>query len=650
MIDPTLSYASYLGGSAEDEAFGIAVDGSGNAYVTGQTKSPVFGGKTAGPNFDVFVTEVNTAGSALVFTDIFSATGTGSGDCSGNAIALDTAGAAAFVGGSATVGFPTLNAFQPTFGGGTGAVQLDGFVMKVAASTGALTYSTYLGGSDNDIVNAVAVDGATPANTYVAGQTASTNFPGASSSTIQSTNAGSEDAFVTKLDGTGALTYSTYLGGSSNDLATGVALDSSGNAYMTGITISSNFPTTSSVFQKTSGGGDDSFVAEVKSDGSTLLYSTLLGGSGNDDALGIAVDGTGDAYIAGSTNSSNFPTANAIQAALGGASATNVFVTKLNAGATALMFSTYYGGSLDDAATGIALDPLGDAFVTGRTTSSTFPVSNSFQQSLSGTSDAFVTEFSNSGFVVFSSFLGGTGTENGLQGSDAQSAVGAIAVDKNSNAYVAGVTNSTSGFPVVGGFQSNYAGGLSDSFVAKVVAASPDFSVAVSPTSISTTSGQTTSTITVTVSSVNSSYGQSVNLSCGGLPSKAVCHFSPASVMPGTSPQTSSLTIATNGASSARLALPSTNHRTQVFAALFLPMFGITLIGAGKNQRKKRLFGFLMLGLVLAGLMILPACGGGNGGGGGGGGGGTTPGTYNISVAGAGGGVNHSAALTLTVN
>jgi hypothetical protein len=260
-----------------------------------------------------------------------------------------------------------------------------------------------------------------------------------------------------------------------------------------------------------------------------------------------------------------------------------------------------------------------------------------------------VTEFSNAGYVVYSSFLGGTGTENAAQlGQDTQGAIGAIAVDSSSNAYVAGSTASSAGFPVTASvLQGSYGGGLSDGFVAKVGAAPADFSVAVSPGSISTTSGQTTSTITVTVSSVNSSYGQAVALSCGSLPAKAVCHFTSASVTPGTSSVTSNLTIATNGASSASLALPTTNHRTQVFAALFLPIFGITLLGAGLSRRQKRLFGFLMLGLMLAGLMILPACGGG---GGGGGGGGTTPGTYNITVSGAGGGVNHSAALTLTVN
>ena len=406
VIDPSLSYATYLGGSAEDEAFAIALDGSGNAYVTGQTKSPSFGGKAAGPNFDVFVTKINSTGTALVYTDILAATGTGSGDCSGNAIAVDSTGNA-YAAGSATQGFPTLSAFQTTFGGGgSTGTPTDAFVLKLNPS-GTLVYSTYLGGDGDDSANGIAVDGS--GNAYVAGGTQSTNFP--LKSAIQSSHSG-DDAFVTKVDSTGtSLGYSTYLGGSSTNVATGIALDSSSNAYVTGITDSSDFPTTSGDAQTTYGGADDGFVTEVKADGSAWVYSTYIGGSGTDDALGIAVDAAGEAYVTGSTNSSNFPTANAAQAALGGNSATNVFVTKLSAGGTAFLFSTYYGGNLDDAGAGIALDSFGDAYVTGTATSSNYPVTSG-GGSLNGTSDALVTEFSNTGFVVYSGLMGGSGTEN----------------------------------------------------------------------------------------------------------------------------------------------------------------------------------------------------------------------------------------------
>jgi Beta-propeller repeat len=648
VIDPSLSYATYLGGSNEDEAFAIALDGSGNAYVTGQTKSPSFGGKAAGPTFNVFVTKVNSTGKApLVYTDILAATGggtncsaSGTGSCSGLAIAVDGSGNA-YAAGSATAGFPTLSAFQTTFGGGA----TDAFVLKLNSS-GTLVYSTYLGGSGDDNANAIAVDGSGSA--YVAGETHSANFP--LQSAFQSSHSG-DDAFVTKVASAGSsLVYSTYLGGYSGNLATGIALDSSKNAYVAGITVSSDFPTTTGVVQTSFGGGsEDGFVTEVKADGSAWVYSTYLGGSGADDALGVAVDAAGEAYVTGDTNSSNFPTVNAAQKALGGNSATNVFVTKLNAGATALLFSTYYGGTLDDAGTGIALDSFGDAYVTGRTMSSDYPVSNAFQQTLSGTSDAFVTEFSNTGFVEYSSFLGGAGTENDSQsGSDAQGPTGAIAVDSTSNAYLAGATASTTDFPTTAGVvQANYGGGLADGFVAKVGAAPADFSVAVSPTSTSTTAGQTTGPITVTVSSVNSSYGQAVGLSCGSLPTGAACDFTSTSVTPTGSVATSTLTITTTGAAAAL-------YRTsRIFYAMWLPIVGLSLIGmrfSSTESRRKRLLGFLLLGLVMAMVFFLPACGGSSGGGHGGCSGCTPAGTYNITVSGQGGGATHSAPLTLTVN
>lgn len=651
VIDPSLSYATYLGGAGEDEAFGIALDGSGNTYITGQTDSIAFNGKPAGPTFNVFVTKLNSTGTTFSYTDIFVATGagarcstSGTGSCSGNAIAVDGSGNA-YVAGSATGGFPIASAFQSTFGGGAS----DGFVLKLNSS-GALAFSSFLGGSNSDDVNGIAVDGS--GNIYVVGETHSTNFP--TVSPIQGTNASGDSAFVTKINSSGAtLAYSTYLGGSNVNLATGIALDSSNNAYVTGITDSSDFPTTTGVAQSTFGGVEDGFVTEVKADGSAWVYSTYVGGGSTDDALAIAVDAAGEAYVTGDTNSSNFPTVNAAQAALGGSSAINVFVTKLSAGGTAFLFSTYYGGNLDDAGTGIALDSFGDAYVTGRATSANYPTSqgSAFQTSLSGSSDAFVTEFSNTGFVEYSSYLGGTGTENdALSGSDTEGPIGAIAVDSSSNAYVAGSTASTAQFPVsAGAAQSTNGGGLADAFVAKVGPAPADFSVAVSPSTTSVSSGGTTSAITVTVSSVNASFGQAVTLSCGNLPSKAACNFSVGSVTPGATPGTSSLTISTNASASASLMAPNSNRHLTVLAALLLPVVGIALLGSGVGTRRKKLLGLLLVGIVLMGLVMLPACGGSSGGGGGGGGG-TPPGSYNFTVSGAAGGVTHSVPVALTVN
>lgn len=642
VIDPALSYSTYLGGSGEDDAYGIAVDGSGSAYIAGATASINFPAHTGTVStvggFDAFVTKLDATGSSVVFTTVIG----GSSDDFAFGVAV-TSTAAYVIGNTSSTVFPSTVKLGPA--GGT-----DVFVAGLNSTTGVATYVTRIGGTGTDSGNAIAADSS--GNAYIAGETHSTDFPTVAPA-IEGTAPDTDNAFVAKLNSTGtALTYSTYLGGSLGDLATGIALDGSNNAYVTGITVSADFPTTTGSFQTAQAGtGDNGFVTEIKADGSAKIYSTYLGGNGTNDALAIAVDSAGEAYVTGTTNSSAFPAVNAAQTSNAGGF--DVFVTKLNATGTGLLFSTYYGGTLDEIATGIALDSFGDAYVTGRTASSGYPASGSpFQGTLSGTSDAFVTELSNTGFVVYSSFLGGTGNENSVGGTTTNAAVGAVAVDSSSNAYLAGTTNSTTSFPLTSPLAccGAYAGGLADGFVAKVGAAPADFSVAVAPGSASATSGQSTSAVTVTVSSVNSSYGQAVALSCGGLPAKAVCHFSAASVTPVGTAVTSSLTIATNGASSSSMLAPSASRGLGIVYAMFLPIAGIALLGAGNNPRRKRLFGFLLLGVVLMGLLMLPACGGSSSNGGGGGGGGTTPGTYSITISGQGASTSHSALFTFTVN
>jgi beta-propeller repeat-containing protein len=648
VIDPTVTYSTYFGGSAEDEAYGVAVDSSGNAYVTGATKSPNFPGPlAAGTNFDVFVSKLNPAGSALLYST-FVGGNAGNGDNFGLGIAVNSTGTYV-IGNTSSTNFPASVTIGP--GGGT-----DVFVAKLDNSTGVASQLTKIGGTGNDSGNGIAVDSTGAA--YIGGETYSTDFPIAGPP-IQTSNAGADDGFIAKLDSNGTvLDYSTYIGGSSGDLVTGIALDSLNNAYVSGITVSSDFPTTTGAFQTTepSTTSDNGFVAAIKADGSAKIYSTYLGGSGNNDALAIAADSAGEAYVTGDTNSSNFPVLNATQATLKGASATNVFITKLQANGSGLLFSTYYGGTLNDAGTGIAIDAFNDVYVTGRTLSSDYPTNGTpFQSSLSGTSDAFVTELSNTGSPVYSSFLGGTGNENSVNVSTvlASAPLGAVAVDSASNAYLAGSTDSTTGFPVSpSALQSSFGGGLADGFVTKVGAAPADFSVAVSPATISVASGQTTATITVTVSSVSAAYNNAVTLSCGGKPSKAACNFSTLSVTPGSSPVTSNLTISTNGTTGNGLLTPPMGHRS-VFYAMLLPICGLAFLGAGFGYRDKKYLGIIALTLTLALLIVLPACGGGSSGGGGGGGGGgnnTASGTYSLMVSGAAGGVTRSAPLTLTVN
>ncbi len=314
-----LAYSTYLGGSSDDFGYGIAVDASGNAYVTGETGSTNF--PTANPlqaanggNDDAFVAKVNAAGSGLAYSTYLG----GSNIDFGLGIAVDASGNASVTGSTSSANFPTANPLQAAYGG-----LGDAFVAKVNAAGSALAYSTYLGGSNEDLGSAIAVDA--PGNAYVTGYTVSTNFPTANP--LQAAFAGFQDGFVAKVNAAGsALVYSTYLGGSLLDGGWGIAVDASGNAYVTGETNSVNFPT-ANPFQAVIGGSYDAFVAKVNAAGWALVYSTYLGGAGNDEGYGIAVDAFGNAYVTGVTGSANFPTANPLQATPGGN--TDAFVARI---------------------------------------------------------------------------------------------------------------------------------------------------------------------------------------------------------------------------------------------------------------------------------------------------------------------------------
>ena len=327
-----LVYSTYLGGYGgmfeQSYGYGIAVDASGNAYVTGQTGSPSF--PTASPlqavfggYLDAFVAKLNPTGSALVYSTYLG----GSDYDNGYGIAVDSAGNAYVTGGTVSTDFPTANPLQAVLGGGQ-----DVFVAKLNPTGSALVYSTYLGGSDFDRGFGIAADSS--GNAYVTGQTNSVDFPTANA--LQPVYGGGPafdpiemggDVFVAKLNPTGsALAYSTYLGGSNGDEGYGIAVDSAGNAYVTGVTLSTDFPTASPL-QAVLWGPNDSFVAKLNPTGSALAYSTYLGGSGSESGSGIAVDSTGNAYVTGGTASTNFPTANPLQAVYG-----HTYVAKIGAG------------------------------------------------------------------------------------------------------------------------------------------------------------------------------------------------------------------------------------------------------------------------------------------------------------------------------
>jgi len=617
VIDPSVSYAysTYLGGSAEDDGFGIAFDGSGNAYVTGETESPNFptvGGvppnTSAGSTFDVFVTKIAADGSSLIYSTYIAGTGAGKGSDSGNAIAVDSKGDAFVAGGTESTNFPTTaGSFQPKIV--SGAIG-NAFIFELNPAGSALTYSTYLGGSVSDVALGVAVDSS--GDVYAAGKTSSTNFP-LSSTPLQAAVAG---GFLAKLKPSGAgasdLVFSTYLGGSAQDFASAVALDSSANAYVTGQTSGSLSGTPLNSY---GGGISDAFVIAVKADGSAFTYSTYLGGSDIDVGDGIAADSAGNAYVTGETASSNtsttpFPLLSPLQPIFGGGPF-DAFVTKLNP-AGAPVYSTYLGGNLSDVGASIAVDGSGNAYVTGETASSNFPPASPTQPTFGGgTSDAFVSEVNAAGSaLVFSTYLGGSGDE------DTTGNFGAIAVDSAGAAiYVTGNTASSTGFPIMpnpGVFQKTYGGGPFDAFVVKY--AQPTFSIAATtPTAVSP---GTSGTSTITLTALNG-YNSPVKLTCSvtgtgsPLPACSAASFAPPSpVTPIASPgATTTLTITTTGATG------SVFHPRKMFYATFLPLIGMAVVGLFGSRRKK-VFGYLVLAIALAALLLMPACGGGSSGGG----------------------------------
>jgi hypothetical protein len=461
VIDPTLAYSTYLGGSGTDGGSGVAVDASGNAYVTGTTDSvnfpatagafqTTYGGGSVNYAGDAFVTKLNATGSALLYSTYLG----GSDGDGGSGIAVDSAGNAYVSGSTFSSDFPTTaGAFQTTLNG-----VIDAFVTKLNATGSALLYSTYLGGSSYDEGHAIAVD--TSDSAYVTGLTESPNFPITSGAFQTTFLGGYSDAFVSKLNSAGsALLYSTYLAGSDIEIGYGIALDASGNAYVTGQTYSTNFPTTAGAFQTTLNGVIDAFVTKLNAAGSSLIYSTYLGGSGLETGYGVAVDSSGNAYVAGDTSSSNFPTTlGAFQTTFGGGS-DDAFLTKLNVAGSDLVYSTYLGGSGEDFANDMAIDPAGNSYATGFTYSSDLPTTpDAFQTTYGGGGDAFVSKLSAAGSaLLYSTYTGG---------SDYDEAWG-IAVDASGNAYVTGDASSTN-FPATSGaFQTTYGGG-SDAFVAKV--------------------------------------------------------------------------------------------------------------------------------------------------------------------------------------
>jgi len=581
LIDPSVGFATYLGGSGQDDGNAIAIDSGGNAYITGDTASTDFPTVTGdyrtsnAGGLDVFVTKISPDGQTLLYSTYVG----GSGNDIGSAIAVDAFGDAFVAGQTASsTDFPhTTGAFQTTFGGG----DTDAFVLELNPSGSTLTYSTYLGGTGYDAALGIAVDNS--GNAYIVGSTTSSNFP--THNAKQNSMVGQSNGFVTKLNPSGnALVYSTYLGGGTGDFASAVALDSVDQVYVTGATQNSGFPTTHGAFQTScgtaancNGGLDDAFVTVYTQDGSSFLYSTFLGGEEADQGFGIAVDSAGDAYVTGATLSTLFPVKSAIQKTYGGNQ--DAFVTVFNAEGTGLLYSTYLGGSLNETGIGIAIDGSNNVYVTGQTASSDFPTANPTQVKLGGDNDAFVAEISSTGpTLVFSTYLGGSLDENSSIANGTLGAIGGIAVDhEGASIYVTGNTSSTN-FPTQSPKYASNAG-MADAFVAKYL--QPNFTVSASPLNPAAVDPGVPATSAVTIGPLNG-FNNSVALTCAVTPTTGTpptCGFSPASVKPGVP---STLTVNTTSATTPdtyTIAVTGTAsgfvHSTSVMLTVNLPDFTI---------------------------------------------------------------------------
>jgi hypothetical protein len=458
VIDPAIRlHAGFIGGSGEEEGHGIAVDSVGRSYITGVTTSLpasfpdlVGPGTTLGGRSDAFVARVKADGSGLDYAGYIG----GTGDEAGHSIAVDSTGNALIAGwtSSAESTFPVTVGPRLTYGGA-----IDGFVAKIDPTGSTLLYCGYLGGDDQDEALDIAVDSLGRA--YLTGLTASgpTTFPVSVGPDL--TFNGTVDAFVARVRADGSsLDYAGYLGGAGNDQGYGIAVDAANNAYLTGLTTSTQatFPVTGPL-DPTFNGVVDAFVAKVNATGAALTYCGYLGGSGIDEGFDIAVDAVGQATLAGRTSSTEATFPVAIGPDLTANGLFDAFIARINSAGSAVVYAGFIGGSGDDQGRGLALDSAGNAYVVGRTTSDsdTFPESNGFDLTLSGTSDGFIALVVSDGrFLNYATYLGGAAEDEAL----------AIAVKSFASAVVTGYSRSQeASFPVLTGPAVTH-GGASDAF------------------------------------------------------------------------------------------------------------------------------------------------------------------------------------------
>ncbi|MFB3894914.1 MAG: SBBP repeat-containing protein [bacterium] len=450
-----LIYSTYLGGNLSDEGNSIAIDSVGHVFITGNTYSsnfPVTTGAydTTGlfDNDDIYITKLNIAGTVLMYSTYLG----GSNVDESYSIAVDTIGNAYLCGFTSSTDFPVSSGAFDTSQNGN----YDGFVSKLNPTGTALIYSTFIGGENYDQANDIALDSL--GNAYITGDTWSAYFP-TTATALDTTLKGYEDGFICKLNPTGTgLVYSSYWGGSNFDWGNAVAVDSSGNAYLTGVSNSPDFPITAAAFDTSYHGKNDVVVSKFNLDGTGLIYSTYLGDTCNEEAYDIAIDPFGNTYITGYTTSPDFPiTLEAIDTVYRGDE--DGFVSKLNANGTELIYSTYLGGSYYDWGNAITVDPEGNAYITGYTSSPDYPTTfGALAESLKGIDDGIIAQLNADGTeLLYSTYLGGSNDDE----------CSGIAIDSSNNLYITGVTN-YSDFPTTSTSFDTSLNGYSDAFIIKM--------------------------------------------------------------------------------------------------------------------------------------------------------------------------------------
>ncbi|MBN2088924.1 SBBP repeat-containing protein [candidate division KSB1 bacterium] len=461
IIDP-LVYSTYLGSNQRDQGSGIAIDESGYAYITGSTYSsyyPVSAGaydRSFGDAPDAFVTKLNSSGSQIIYSTFLG----GNSDDWGYDIVIDREGNAYITGTTYSTDFPVSSSAYARTNCGTN----DGFVTKLNSAGSGLIYSTYIGGGLNDDPESIVVDNS--GQVYIVGTTNSSlaganAFPTTSGAFDQTHNgSGSNDIFITKFNTSGTgLVYSTLIGGTLHDYGNAIDIDENGNAYITGETTSSDYPTTLNAYDQLHNHNLDVIVTKLNSTGSRLVYSTFLGGSGNDRGYALCVDRQGNAYIAGFAQTGFPTTAGVYDQSLNGPG--DCFLTKLNSFGSDLHFSTFLGGNSDnEIAKYVGLDQGGNLLVAGRTKSTDFPTtSDAYDRTHNGDQDVFIAKFNLSASELsYSTFIGGTRGEE----------CSGMTIDGNGALYITGSTESND-FPTTNNvYDPNFNGGSSDAYVTKI--------------------------------------------------------------------------------------------------------------------------------------------------------------------------------------